>query len=149
MEKYRIGALLIILVTWSALAACTTNQLTATITPSSNIPSLKQTTISSEELYRATGEGAGLTEDTFSINEEKRIRVNWEQSSQDQFILVLISMDPEMAETPYHRVTFEYFVGPSSGYGDYDLVPGEYGFEIEKGDGAWEIWVKEIIFEEE
>lgn len=149
MKRFNIRILTVCIVLVSGLVACRSNQIAATSTPSSNISSPKSTTISSDELFRAADEGAGVTQGTFSIIEAKRIRVNWEQSSADLFILVLINMDPEMAGTPYHRVTFEYFVGPSSGYGDYALVPGEYGFEIKKGDGPWEIWVQEIVFEGE
>ena len=99
------------------------------------------------ELFRDSGEGVGVAEGTFTLDQDARIRMSWEQSSQDRFILVLFNLDPEMEDTPFGRVTFEYVVGPSKGHNDWDLVAGEYGIEVQEGDGPWKVWIEEVVTE--
>jgi len=131
------------------MVACRAGSPTDTSAPTSAIQTPKPTVILPDELFRISGEGAGMVGETFTLSEESHIRVSWDQSSEGKFVLVLFNLDPEMEGTHYGRVIFEYFIGPSSGYGDYILIPGEYGFEIEEGDGPWEVWIKEIINESE
>jgi len=150
MTKRRKTANLILFVLINVmLAACTSAQPTETSAPTPAIQTPKPTIILPDEVFRISGEGAGIAEATFSLSEETRIRVSWNQSSEAKFVLVLFNLDPKMEGTQYDRVTFEYYIGPSSGYGDYILIPGEYGFEIEEGDGPWEIWIQEITSEGE
>lgn len=146
-KRRKIETLLILVATIVLLFACSSDQPAETSAPTSAIRTPKPTVILPDELFRISGEGAGIAEETFTLTEETRIRVSWDQSSEGKFVLVLFNLDPEMDGTQYGRVTFEYFVGPSSGYGDYILIPGEYGFEIEEGDGPWEVWIQEIANE--
>ena len=146
-KRLKIKTLLILFATIVLFNACSSDQPVETSAPTSVIRTPKPTVILPDELFRISGEGAGIAEETFTLTKETPIRVSWDQSSEGKFVLVLFNLDPEMEGTQYGRVTFEYFVGPSSGYGDYILIPGEYGFEVEQGDGLWEVWIQEITNE--
>ena len=146
-KRRKINISIVLFLISILLAACFSDQPAETSAPTSVIRTPKPTVILPDELFRISGEGAGIAEETFTLTEETPIRVSWDQSSEGKFVLVLFNLDPEMEGTQYGRVTFEYFVGPSSGYGDYILIPGEYGFEVEQGDGPWEVWIQEITNE--
>jgi len=126
------------------LAACRLDQAVDPTPETIDASAIKATVVVPDEIFHVSGQGPGITKETFSLTERTRVRVNWDQTSQNLFVLVIYRENA----ADQNRVTFEYIVGPSHGYGDFDFEAGEYGVEIEKGDGPWEIWVQEIIFEE-
>lgn len=127
------------------LAACGSGQAVDPSPETIEYSTPRATVIVPDELFRTSGEGSGIAKKTFTLTETTRVRVNWDQSSENLFVLVIFREDSDNL----NRVTFEYFVGPSSGYGDFDFEPGEYVIEIEEGDGSWEVWLQEIINEGE
>ncbi|MBC8509800.1 MAG: hypothetical protein ISR58_05680 [Anaerolineales bacterium] len=122
------------------LTACGSSQAVNPSSEATNYPVSNATVIAPDEIIHVSGEGKGIAEKIFTLTESKRVRVNWDQSSEDLFILVIFRKNAG----EQNRVTFEYIVGPSSGYGDFDFEPGEYAIEVEKGDGLWEVWLQEI-----
>ena len=93
-----------------------------------------------KELIRVNGEGSTLSE-TFSIDEYRTVRVNWDQNGEGVFKLKVINLDPTMQVTRFGKVTFEFSEGSSSGVEAYTFFPGEYKFEIES-TGIWEVWIE-------
>ncbi|MBL7163072.1 MAG: hypothetical protein ISS57_10730 [Anaerolineales bacterium] len=143
MNKGYLKLLCIQLAVVIFLTACGSDQAVDPSPETIDYSTPRATVIATDELFRTSGEGSGVAEKTFIINETTRIRVNWDQSSEDLFVLVIFREDSESI----NRVTFEYIVGPSSGYGDFDFEPGEYVLEIEEGDGPWDVWLQEVTNE--
>ncbi|MFQ5410553.1 MAG: hypothetical protein ACE5FI_19255, partial [Anaerolineales bacterium] len=110
-------------------------------------PTLPPTVVSPNEIFRATGDGPGVTA-TFSLAEDMRIRVNWDQSSTERFVLAVFSVDPTdtAQQSGYDRVIFEDSLGPSAWHGDDDYIAGTYAIEVEQADGPWEVWVERLDF---
>ena len=145
VNKRYLKLLCIQLALFVLLAACGPDQAVDPSPEANDYSTPRATVIAPGELFRTSGEGPGIANETFTLTETTRIRVNWDQFSEDLFVLVIFREDSDSQ----NRVTFEYFVGPSSGYGDFDFEPGEYVIEIEEGDGPWEVWLQEIINEGE
>ena len=125
------------------LGACGAEQNADPSQDPSDYPTPKPTVIA-REVFRTSGEGAGIAEKTFTLTEKTRILANWDQSSEDLFILKVFQLDSD----PELWVIFEYVIGPSSGSGEFEFAPGEYSINVENGDGPWEVWLQEIILEE-
>ena len=150
MLTKRMKPLLVLLILIALITACdAAGQPAETLQSTSVVRTPRATLVLPGEFFRISGQGAGVADETFTLDEEMRIRLHWQQSSQGKFVLVLFNLDPQMEETPYGRVTFEYVIGPSEGYSDWDLVAGEFGIEVIEGDGPWDVWVQEITVEGE
>ena len=150
MLTKRMKPLLVLLIIISLITACdAVGQPAETQQPTSVVRTPGATLVLPDELFRVSGQGVSVADETFTLDEVMRIRLHWQQSSEGKFVLVLFNLDPQMEETPYGRVTFEYIIGPSEGYSDWDLVAGEYSVEVTEGDGSWEVWIQEITLEGE
>ena len=135
---YSYVRIFLIVVVAIMLAACSLFQ--SAETPA---PTLAPTVVVPGELFRASGEGPMVAE-PFSLDEDKRIRVNWEQSSSERFLLLVVSLDPDQQYSKFGRVIYEFSIGSSSGFGDYDYIAVEYVIEVKEADGPWEVWIETI-----
>jgi len=139
----RLFRTIVLLFIVGTLSACSLFQSS----PPTPFPTPLSTLISPNELFRTSGDGPLVTQ-SFVLPEDMRIRINWDQSSEGDFILTVFSLDPTdmQKQTGYDRVIFEQIVGPSAFYGDDDYTAGEYAIEIEAADGPWVVWVERIDF---
>ncbi len=96
-----------------------------------------------EEILRLSG-NAPFSSEAWNLAVETTIRIYWNQASGGQFILKVVNTDPAQMGTPYGEVTFESFMGVSSGCSDYIFIPGDYKVIVEEANGPWEVWVQAI-----
>jgi len=173
MMLLKITKILLILMTLILFAACSSTPQTETVptheppaqepapdeeieidfvvnedAPDEPMPTPRPTSIAADELIRTSGEGPGET-DTFTLEEDTRIRVSWDQSSEGVFIMVVVRADPDPNNPFPERIVFEDVKGASDGYSDFDYFAGEYYIEIEQADGPWEVWAQQITKEGE
>jgi len=141
------------------LAACAgeatepiaTATMVATVPPSPvSLPTLVSTPFSlppgatiAGELLRLSG-NAPFTSTPFRLESKTFLRVYWRQASQGKFQLSIVNLDQSQMGTPYGKVTFESTAGPSSFWGDYEFIAGDYVVSVENADGPWEIWIQVI-----
>jgi hypothetical protein len=96
------------------------------------------------ELVNFTGDKPGSA--TFSLESETTIRVFWNQTSKENFVLSGTNLDPNLADSPSRTLVFESFVGPSSGCVDVTLNSGKYQMNIENTDSNWQVAVYTIKY---
>ena len=126
--------LLLIAVSCALLAACSSSK--ATPTPVSPPP-----TPAPGEWLRVSGKGP-LVSEPFELTVETTLRVHWDQSSTGKFLLSIVNLNPDLEDTPYGRVVYDYAIGASFGSADYDYIPGSYVVKIESADGPWQVWIE-------
>jgi hypothetical protein len=119
-----------------------TTGTTGAILPTATLPLLEITpTIPTVgELVNISSTGPGES-DPFTVDEQEYLRVNWQQSCDGVFVLVIQNENPAKDGTPYGRVIFESTNGPGAGLSDYEFIPGQYRVVVEKADGPWKVWV--------
>jgi hypothetical protein len=93
-------------------------------------------------LLKLSGNGPD-TSPPFTLATNTILRVKWQQFSTGKFTLSVVNLDPNQ-ETIYREVIFESIVGPSSGFGIFEFVAGEYQVSIGEADGSWEVWVEQV-----
>jgi len=114
---------------------------TPTITPTLPSLDLVPVTPAAGDLISISGTGPATSE-PFTITGKSMVRVNWQQSSIDRFLLAVVNTDSAQAGTPYGRIVFESVIGPSAMSSDYELIAGQYTIAVDMADGPWKVWVQ-------
>jgi len=113
--------------------------------PTPTLPPLEMVPIvpAAGEILSLSQSGPGSSE-PFTLNQETLLRVNWQQASAGEFLLMIVNEDPAQAGTPYGRVVFESTSGPSAMLSEYEFAAGEYRVVVEKADGPWKVWLEYV-----
>lgn len=85
---------------------------------------------------------------TFILESDTTIRVFWNQTSKENFLLSGTNLDPNLADSPNRTLIFESFVGPSSGCVDATFGKGKYKVNIENADSNWEVAIVAIKYKQ-
>jgi hypothetical protein len=90
--------------------------------------------------------GSAPANQSFSVDTSTDLRIYWTQSTQDNFDLSIVNLDPALASSVEKTITLEAFVGPSSGCVDTSLKTGNYKIVVNQANGPWKVWVEKIKY---
>lgn len=113
---------------------------TPNLTPLASFPNTEVTP--SAELLRFSGSAPASK--VLAFSEQTRIRVNWEYTGSTRFEVILNNVDPAARDTQYGSVIFISYNGPTSGFVDYEYIPGAYSVDVTQADGDWTVWVEQL-----
>ncbi|MBX3048654.1 MAG: hypothetical protein KIT46_03515 [Anaerolineales bacterium] len=85
------------------------------------------------DALQLVGDGTGVSE-TFTLTESSRIRLSWDQTAGENFLLYVQS-----TTDPANRVQFVFQTTPGEGSGDWIFNAGEYIVEVEGEGSQWRI----------
>ncbi|MBA4384992.1 MAG: hypothetical protein C0410_09665 [Anaerolinea sp.] len=148
----------IIIVLLLLLSACipstdtidNTSPTAATVTPevsTKNVACVFET-ISPADVIReiVNISGDAPKSENFSLDSETTIRVYWNQTSKENFLLSTINLDPKLSDSPERKIAFESYVGPSSGCNDATISAGQYQVNVKDADGPWAVLIQAISY---
>ena len=141
----------------TALAACSAPsamptpepvRLTATAGPTPTVVVFQPqvSTTPEAELVRISG-NAPTSSQAFTLTEDTMLRINWESSGTEKFIITIYNLDPSVENPAYKEPKLDLAFYASEGFTDYALIPGQYEIRVDSEGGSWEIWVDTVDFE--
>ncbi len=79
--------------------------------------------------------GSAPANQPFSLATSTDLRIYWTHSTQDNFDLSIVNLDPALADSVEKTITLETYVGPSSGCVDTSLKTGNYQIVVNQPNG--------------